>query len=131
MAEVDSPTCAVDLRDPSNCLNIAMAKPGQEIRMLVRSEENATAAKFMEAVGTLSNNGEPFSVVVTRTVKRDVLGRFLSQFCVTLGRTSGVSAQAGVTPVPSPAMSTPPSTIAPTGTVRNRCLFITPSLLCG
>lgn len=34
--------------------------------MLVRPEENATAAKLMEAVGTLSNNGKSFSVVVTR-----------------------------------------------------------------
>ena len=64
MAELELPTSALDLRDPSNCLNIAMARPGQEIR-LVRPEENATAAKLMEAVGTLSNDGKSFSVVVT------------------------------------------------------------------
>ena len=66
MGEVELPTSALDLRDPTNCLNIATAKPGQEIRVLVRSEDNATAAKLMEAVGTLSNDGKSFSVVVTR-----------------------------------------------------------------
>ena len=66
MAEVGSPPSALDLRDPSNCLNIATAKPGQEIRILVRPEDNTTAAEFMEAVGTLSNDGKSFSVVVTR-----------------------------------------------------------------
>jgi hypothetical protein len=35
---------SIDLRDPSNCLSIATAKPGQEIRVLVRSADNATAA---------------------------------------------------------------------------------------
>jgi hypothetical protein len=57
---------SIDLRDPSNCLSIATAKPGQEIRVLVRSEDNATASKLMEAVGTLSNDGKSFSVVVTK-----------------------------------------------------------------
>jgi hypothetical protein len=66
MAELELPTCALDLRDPSNCLNIAMAKPGEEIRVIVRVEDNATMAKFMEAVGALSNDGKSFSVVVTR-----------------------------------------------------------------
>ena len=66
MPEIESPISALDLRDPSNCLNIATAKPGQEIRVLVRPEDNATAAEFMEAVGTLSNDGKSFSVVVTR-----------------------------------------------------------------
>jgi hypothetical protein len=66
MADVELPTDTLDLRDPSNCLNIAMAKPGQEIPVIVRPEDNATAAKLMEAVGTLSNDGKSFSVVVTR-----------------------------------------------------------------
>jgi hypothetical protein len=66
MAEVESPPSALALRDPSNCSNIATAKPGQEIRVLVRPEDNATAAELMEAVGTLSNDGKSFSVVVTR-----------------------------------------------------------------
>ena len=65
MPELELPPCVLDLRDPSNCLNIAMAKPGQEIRVLVRPEDEATA-KLMEAVGTLSNDGKSFSVVVTR-----------------------------------------------------------------
>jgi hypothetical protein len=66
MAKVEPPTCALDLRDHSNCLAIASAKPGEEIRVIVRAEDDATAAKLMEAVGTLSNDGKSFSVVVTR-----------------------------------------------------------------
>ena len=66
MAELELPTSALDLRDPSNCFNIATAKPGQEIRVLVRPEDGAMAATVMEAVGTLSNDGKSFSVVVTR-----------------------------------------------------------------
>ena len=66
MPDLESPTCALDLRDPSNSINIAMAKPGQEIRMIVRVEANATATQLMEAVGKLSNDGKSFSVVVTR-----------------------------------------------------------------
>jgi hypothetical protein len=66
MAKLELPTSTPDLSDSSNCLNIATAKPGQEIRVLVRPEDNATAAKLMEAVGTLSNDGKCFSVVVTR-----------------------------------------------------------------
>jgi hypothetical protein len=67
MAELEEVTTSrtIDLRDPSNCLSIATAKPGQEIRVLVRSEDNA-AATLMEAMGTLSNDGKSFSVVVTR-----------------------------------------------------------------
>jgi len=65
MPELESPTCALDLRDPSNCLNIAMAKPGQEIQVFVRPEAGATATQLMEAVGALSNDGKSFSVVVT------------------------------------------------------------------
>ena len=66
MAEVESPTSAVDLRDPSNCLNIAMAKPGKEIRVIVRVGDNPTVIRLTEAVGALSNDGKSFSVVVTR-----------------------------------------------------------------
>ena len=65
MAKVESLTCALDLRDPSNSLSIAGAKSGQEIRVLVRPGDDATA-KLMEAVGTLSDDGKSFSVVVTR-----------------------------------------------------------------
>ena len=36
---------ALDLRDPSNWENIALAKPGEEIRVMVRVTDNATAAK--------------------------------------------------------------------------------------
>ena len=66
MAEFESQTCVPDLRHPSNCLNIASAKPGEEIRVLVRPEDDAAATDLMEAVGTLSNDGKSFSVVVTR-----------------------------------------------------------------
>jgi hypothetical protein len=65
MAKVESRICTLDLRDSSNPLSIAGAKPSQEIRVLVRPEDDATA-KLMEAVGTLSNDGKSFSVVVTR-----------------------------------------------------------------
>ena len=65
MAEFESPTCALDLRHRSNCLSIASAKSGQEIRVLVRPEDDTTA-KLIEAMGTLSNDGKSFSVVVTR-----------------------------------------------------------------
>jgi hypothetical protein len=64
-AELESPTCALDLRHSSNCLSIARAKPRQEIRVLVRSEDDTTA-QLIVATGTLSNDGKSFSVVVTR-----------------------------------------------------------------
>ena len=53
MAEFDSPTCALDLRHRSNCLGIASAKSGQEIRVLVRPEDDPTA-QLVVATGTLS-----------------------------------------------------------------------------
>lgn len=51
--------------NPSNCLNIATAKSGEVIRVLVRPEDDATK-KLIEAVGTFSNDGKSFSVVVIR-----------------------------------------------------------------
>ncbi len=66
MPELALPPSALDLRDPSNGINIAMAKPGEEIRVMVRVGDNPTAAKLMDAVGTLSNDGKFFSVTVTR-----------------------------------------------------------------
>jgi hypothetical protein len=65
MAEFESPTCARNLRHPSNGLSSASANSGQEIRVLVRVEDDATA-KWTEAVGALSNDGKSFSVRVTR-----------------------------------------------------------------
>jgi hypothetical protein len=65
MAKIQSLTYTRDLRDPSNSLSIASAEPSREIRVLVRPEDDATA-KLIEAVGTLSNDGKSFSVVVTR-----------------------------------------------------------------
>ena len=65
MTEFESPTCVLDLRHRSNCLSIASVKPGQEIRVLLRPEDDATA-KPVKAMGTLSNDGKSFSVVVTR-----------------------------------------------------------------
>ena len=66
MPELESPTRVLDLRDPFNCLNIAMAWPGDEIRVIARVEDKATATKLMEGVGVLSNDEKTFSVVVTR-----------------------------------------------------------------
>jgi len=65
MARVKSLTCARDLRDSSNALIRASTKPSHEIRVLVRPEDDATS-KLMEAVGTLSNDGKSFSVIVKR-----------------------------------------------------------------
>ncbi len=65
MPELEFPPCTLDVRDPLSCLNIAMAKPAQAIRVLIRPADEATT-KLMEAVGTLSNDGKSFSVVVTR-----------------------------------------------------------------
>ena len=64
MAKFESPTCVLNLRHRSNCLSIASAKPGQEIRVLVHPEDDATA-QLIVATGTLSNDGKLFSVVVT------------------------------------------------------------------
>jgi len=66
MSDLESPTGALDLQDPSNLLNIAMAQPGEEIRVIVRVENNPTVKQLMEAVGRLSNDGKSFSIVVTR-----------------------------------------------------------------
>ena len=64
MAELTLPTCDLELQHPSNCLGIASAKPGQEIPVLVRLEDDATA-ELIVATGTLSNDSKSFSVVVT------------------------------------------------------------------
>ena len=66
MPDIESPTCALDLREPSPCLNTAMAKPGEEIRVIVHVKNNPTATQLMKAVGALINDGKSFSVVVTR-----------------------------------------------------------------
>lgn len=66
MRQPESATCTLDLRDSSNCLNIAMVKPGEEIRVTLHIDDNPTAAKLMDAVGALSNDGKSFSVMVTR-----------------------------------------------------------------
>jgi len=65
MAEVESPTDTLDFCHPSNCLNVATARSGETIRVLVRSEDSPTT-ELTEAMGTLSNDGKSFSVVVTR-----------------------------------------------------------------
>ncbi len=39
MPKLETPTCALDPRDPSTGLNIARAKPGGEIRVIVRIKE--------------------------------------------------------------------------------------------
>jgi len=66
MPELKSPTFSLDLREPSNWLTIAMAKPGEEIPVIVRVEDNVTAGKLIVGMGALSDDGKSFSVVVTR-----------------------------------------------------------------
>lgn len=52
MDEMESPTCVP-------------TKSGEVIRVRVRPKDDTTK-KLIEAVGTLSNDGKSFSVVVTR-----------------------------------------------------------------
>lgn len=66
MRELESPTFNPDLRDSSNGINIAMVKPGEEIRVIVRVDDSPLAAKLMDAVGSLSNDGKSFSVVMKK-----------------------------------------------------------------
>lgn len=65
MPESDSSKSFLNLRNSQNCLNIATIKSTQVIRVLVRPENDVTK-KLIENVGTLSNDGKSFSVVVTR-----------------------------------------------------------------
>ena len=65
MEEMELPTCIPLVRHPSNCLNDANTKSGEVIRVRVRPKDDTTK-KLIEAVGTLSNDGNSFSVVVTR-----------------------------------------------------------------
>ena len=44
----------------------SLVQSGGEIRVIVRVEDNPTATQLMEAMGTLSNEGKSFSVIVTR-----------------------------------------------------------------
>lgn len=64
MAEFESPTYVLDLRDSSNCSRIQSCKPGKEIQVLVRPEQDATVKPIM-AKGIRSHDGASFSVVVT------------------------------------------------------------------
>jgi hypothetical protein len=65
MAEFESPTYVLHLRDKSTCSRIQSARPGKEVPVLVRPELNKTA-KPIKAKGILSDDGKTFSVVVTR-----------------------------------------------------------------
>jgi hypothetical protein len=65
MAESDSSHSFLGRGTPSNCLNIATVKFAQVIRVLVRPEDDITK-KLIETVGTLSDDGKSFSIVVTR-----------------------------------------------------------------
>lgn len=65
MPEPDSSISFRNLRCPSNGLNISRGNFSQVIRVLVRPEDEITK-KLIENVGTLSNDGKSFSVVVTR-----------------------------------------------------------------
>ena len=64
MAEFESPTYVLDLRDKSNCSRIESAKPGKEVQVLVRPE-NDSMAQPIKAMGTRSKDGTSFNVVVT------------------------------------------------------------------
>ena len=57
MADVELPTGTLDLRHPSNCLNIATARSGETIRVLVRRDDGPIT-ELTEAMGTLSNDGQ-------------------------------------------------------------------------
>jgi len=59
MAEFESPTCALDLRHRSNCLGIASAKSGQEIRVLVRPEGERIRLLQPGAKGPRPNERRP------------------------------------------------------------------------
>jgi hypothetical protein len=65
MAEFESLTYVLYLRDKSTCSRIQSARPGKEVQVLVRPEDDTTA-KPIVAKGILSNDGASFSVVVTR-----------------------------------------------------------------
>ena len=65
MDEFESPAYYLDLLDRSNCSRIESAKPGQEIPVLVRREDDRTK-KPIGAVGTRSQDGQNFSVAVRR-----------------------------------------------------------------
>ena len=65
MSEPDSSISFRNLRNPSSGLTISTAKFSQVIRVLVRPEDDITK-KLIENVGTLSNDGKSFSIVVTR-----------------------------------------------------------------
>ncbi len=45
MRELESPTFNPDLRDSSNWINIAMVKPGEEIRVIVRVDDSPTGSE--------------------------------------------------------------------------------------
>jgi hypothetical protein len=65
MAECDTSTYVLDLRDRSNCSRIKHARPGEEMWVLVRHVDDP-AAPSMLAKGTLSQDGASFSVVIPR-----------------------------------------------------------------
>ena len=65
MSGPDSSHSVLNLRNPSDCLNLATTQFPHVIRVLVRPQDNITK-KLIENVGTLSSDGKSFSVVVTR-----------------------------------------------------------------
>jgi hypothetical protein len=64
MAEFESPTYILDLRDSLNCATLEGASPGEEIQVLVRPENDEASAPI-RATGTLSSDSQTFQVVVT------------------------------------------------------------------
>jgi hypothetical protein len=63
MAEFESPTYVLDLRNKSNCSRIESAKVGKEIQVLVRPENDSMAQPIV-AMGILSKDATSFCVVV-------------------------------------------------------------------
>ena len=66
MPEFESPTYVLALNHRSNCSSIESAKPGIEIRVLVRPEHDPTAQPIV-AKGTLRKDCVFFDVTVTTT----------------------------------------------------------------
>lgn len=64
MADLPHHTYVFDTRDKLNRFIIQRVKPGQEIRILVRPEDDI--GKPITAKGTRSEDGKSFSIVVTK-----------------------------------------------------------------
>ncbi len=64
MAEFEYPRYVLDLRHKLNCATLESAQSGKEIGVLVRPDDDESSAAI-SAKGTLSEDGEDFTVVVS------------------------------------------------------------------